>query len=123
MVTISSMNRLTAAKDGLKMLEQEHPVLFEKLLDVIYLTRALHFKYHYMGCLVMDEDPGPSSPDFVYGSVLRIYKKEIQKLKNDGSLHALRQLFSDCSSIGYSKLCLLALGHSPESLVEPSFMK
>ncbi len=120
MITISSISELKTAKEALEELKKNDPDLFNQLLDAINLTRALHFKYQYMGCLLMDEEPGENVPDFVYGSVLRLYKKEIQKLKNNANIQALKDILSTYKRNGYAKLCLLALDRTPESLVSPT---
>jgi hypothetical protein len=121
MLTLSNINELYEAKIAIKNMKKEYPALFEKLLDIINLTRALQFKYYYMGSLIMDKDPDEYKPNFVNGSVLRIYKKELQKLKDDQDFQVLRQIFSDfSSSTDYSKICLLVRGMAPESLIGSS---
>lgn len=123
MITLSSMEELKAAKDTIENIKKEYPNLFEKLLDIVNLTRAFQFKYHYMGSLFMDEDPGQYTPNFVYGSVLRLYKKELQKVKDDPNADVLKQLFSEFKHTGYAKLSLLALGKGPESLLGASSIR
>jgi hypothetical protein len=123
MITLSSIDELRATKDALEKLKKDYPNLFEKLLDMVNLTRAFQFKYNYMGCLFMDEDPGQSTPNFVYGSVLRLYKKELQKLKDDHESQVLKQTFSEFRNTGYAKISLLVLGMSPESLVGASSIR
>ncbi|PLR83281.1 hypothetical protein CVD25_11650 [Bacillus canaveralius] len=116
MLTLCSIDELTTTKQALEKLKKDHPNLFGKLLDIVNLTRALHFKYHYMGSLVMGEDPGQAVPNYVYGSVLRLYKKELQKLKDDDDFPVLQKTFSEFSNTGYAKISLLVLGETPESL-------
>ena len=123
MITLSSIDELKATKGAIEKLKKDYPDLFEKLLDVVNLTRAFQFKYHYMGCLIMDEDPGQYKPNFVYGSVLRLYKKELQKLKDDSDFQVLKQTFSEFRNTGYAKISLLVLGMTPESLVGASSIK
>ncbi|TDL66228.1 hypothetical protein QNH48_02070 [Neobacillus sp. YX16] len=123
MITLSSIDELRATKDALEKLKKDYPNLFEKLLDMVNLTRAFQFKYNYMGCLFMDEDPGQYTPNFVYGSVLRLYKKELQKLKDDHESQVLKQTFSEFRNTGYAKISLLVLGMSPESLVGASSIR
>ncbi|MDN3017348.1 hypothetical protein PH210_14205 [Paenibacillus sp. BSR1-1] len=120
MITLSNIEELKAAKESIEYLKKDYPNLFEKLLEVVNLTRAFQFKYHYMGCLIMDEDPGQYSPNFVYGSVLRLYKKELQRVKNDVDSEVLKQFFDKFKGIGYAKISLLALGNTPESLLGAS---
>ncbi|MCQ6279614.1 hypothetical protein [Bacillus sp. EB600] len=118
MLTLSNIHELYTAKIAMENMRREYPALFEKLLDLINLTRALQFKYYYMGCLIMEKDPGEYKPNFVYGSVHRLYKKELQKLKEDQDFQVLKQIFSDLSSSAdYSKICLLVRGMAPESLI------
>ncbi|WP_251551548.1 hypothetical protein [Neobacillus muris] len=123
MIALSSIVELNAAKDVLNDVKKEYPELFEKFLDVVNLTRALHLKYQYMGCLLMDEDSRGCTPEFVYGSVLRLYKMELQCLKNDPDFKVLKDIFVEFGSIGYPKLCLLGLGRNPDSLVGPMLIK
>ncbi len=117
MITYTNIDELTRAKKAIEKVKREYPILFEKLLDAVYLTRALQFKYHYMGCLLMDKDPGESEPTFAYSSVLRLYQTELQKLKDDVDFQILKQTISNISNSNFSKLCLLILGKKPESLV------
>ncbi|AZU64142.1 hypothetical protein [Neobacillus mesonae] len=123
MLTLSNINELNTAKAELNVFQRNHPELFGKFIDMIYLTRALHFKYQYMGCLLMDEEPGENTPDFVYGSVLRLYKKEIQQLKNEAEIQSLKDILAQYKQNGYAKLSLLALGQNPETLVGPTLVQ
>lgn len=121
MVTLSSLEELTAVNNAVQEFKKEYPRLFEKLLEMVYLTKALHFKYEYMGALLMDEDLGESAPNFVHSSVLRLYKGEIQKLKDDVEFPALKKVFIQNKHTGYTKICLLVLDLPPESLVGTSY--
>ena len=93
MVTFTSLNELTESSQALEELKKDYPELFVKFLDVVNLTRAFQFKYHYLGALLLDKDPGEDKPNFVYGSVLRLYKREVQKLKDDADFQVLKQFF------------------------------
>ncbi|WML49512.1 hypothetical protein RCG23_05855 [Neobacillus sp. PS3-34] len=123
MITLSSIDELKATKEAIEKLKKDYPNLFEKLLDIVNLTRAFQFKYQYMGCLIMNEDPGQNAPNFVYGSVLRLYKKELQKLKDAQDSEVLKQIFSEFRNTGYAKISLLILGMKPESLVGSSSIR
>lgn len=123
MITLSSHDELKETKEALDTLKKSYPDLFEKLVDVVNLTRALQFKYQYMGCLIMDEDPSYYAPNFVQGSVLRLYKKEVQKLKEDLDCHVLKQTFNDFRETGYAKISQLILGTTPESLTGASIIQ
>lgn len=123
MITLSSQDELKETKQAIENIRKSYPVLFEKLVEVINLTRALQFKYQYMGCLLTDENPGNHTPNFVQGSVLRLYKKELQKVKDDAHYQVLQQMFTDFRNVGYAKISLLALGMTPESLTGPSVIQ
>lgn len=120
MITLCSQDELKSAQTALNQLEESRPELFEKFMDVINLTRAMQLKYQYMGCLIMNEEPGNAEPQFVTGSVIRLYKKEMQKLKDDKDIHELREVFIEFKHTGYARLSLLALGRTPESLAGSS---
>ncbi len=123
MVTLSSVDELQTAETELEYIKNEYPELFSKLLHVVGLTRAFQFKYQYMGRLIMDENPYEFAPEFVMPSVISLYKAEIQKLKDNPSIHILRRVFANYESIGYAKLSMLVLGQSPESLIGASYIK
>ncbi|CAH0346643.1 hypothetical protein [Bacillus sp. CECT 9360] len=123
MITLSSQDELQETKEALDKLQNSYPALFEKLVDVINLTRAFQFKYQYMGCLLTDEHPGNHTPNFVQGSVLRLYKKELQKVKDDMHCQVVKQVFTDFRNVGYAKISLLAIGMSPESLTGASIIQ
>lgn len=121
--TLCSIDELKEAKKAIDQLQDSYPHLFEKMVHVAGLTRALQLKYQYMGCLIMDEDSADCLPNIPYSSVLRLYKKEVQTLKNDEHIAMLKQLFTSFKETGYAKISLLALGRSPESLVGASSVK
>jgi hypothetical protein len=52
-----------------------------------------------------------------------LYKKELQKLKDDLDFPVLKQTFSEYRSTGYSKISQLILGMTPEALVGASIIK
>jgi hypothetical protein len=120
MITLCSQNELKSAQAALNKLEQSYPELFEKLIDIVNLTRAMQLKYQYMGCLIMNEEPGNAKPQFVIGSVIRLYKKEMQRLTSDKDIEELRKVFLEYKHTGYSRLSQLALGKAPESLAGSS---
>jgi hypothetical protein len=123
MVTFTSLNELKMTNKALEDLKKAYPELFVKFLDAVNLTRAFQFKYHYLISLILNEDPGQDKPNFVYGSVLRLYKREVQKIKDDVDFHVLEQFFIENKNMDSTKICLLALGMTPDSLVGPSFFK
>ncbi|MBM7649624.1 hypothetical protein JOC78_002598 [Bacillus ectoiniformans] len=116
MITLTSQDELKAAKDALEQLKQDHPTIFNKFVHVINLTRALQFKYQYLGSLLMDEPTNDGSPAFVKPSVIQLYKQEVSQVKEDPDAEKVKQIFTNFRSAGYAKLSLLALGTSPESL-------
>jgi hypothetical protein len=123
MITLSSVDELHETKAALEKIKYSYPELFNKLLHVVALTRALQFKYQFMGTLIMDENPNEYTPEFVMPSVIRLYIEEVQKLKDDPNIQVLLQTFSQNKNIGYAKISMLVLGKSPESLLGASSIK
>ncbi|WP_052712178.1 hypothetical protein [Domibacillus indicus] len=121
--TLCSIDELKEAKKAVDQLQASHPQLFDKMVHIAGLTRSLQLKYQYMGCLIMDEDSADCLPNIPYSSVLRLYKKEVQTLKNDEHIGALKKLFTTFKETGYAKISLLVLGRTPESLVGFSSIK
>ncbi|EIT84776.1 hypothetical protein A374_13830 [Fictibacillus macauensis ZFHKF-1] len=120
MITLGSHQELKQAKDALELLEKACPDLYEKWISIIHLTRALHFKYQYMGALLMNEDTRRYAPEFVQGSVIRLYKRELRIVQDHEEIDALHQILRRYQHAGAAKLSLLALGYTPESLVGTS---
>ncbi|MDQ7860692.1 hypothetical protein RCO48_05120 [Peribacillus frigoritolerans] len=83
MITLSNVDELQASEAALEKIKYSYPELFNKLLHVVALTRALQFKYQFMGTLIMDENPNEYTPEFVMPSVIELYIEEVQKLKDD----------------------------------------
>ncbi|MFF2501208.1 hypothetical protein [Peribacillus sp. NPDC058075] len=123
MITLSSVDELMATEAALEKIKYSYPELFDKLLHVVALTRALQFKYQFMGTLLMDENPNEYTPEFVMPSVIGLYIEEVQKLKDDPNIQALLQTLSQNKNIGYAKISMLVLGKSPESLLGASSIK
>jgi hypothetical protein len=123
MITLSSVDELQATEAALEKIKYSYPELFNKLLHVVALTRALQFKYQFMGTLIMDENPNEYTPEFVMPSVIELYIEEVQKLKDDPNIQVLLQTFSQSKNIGYAKISMLVLGKSPESLLGASCIK
>ena len=109
--------------EALENFKIEYPILFKKLLHIVNLTRAFQFKYQYMGCLIMDQDPANYSPNFVHGSVLRLYINELHILKDDQDSQVLIHTFAGIRNVGYAKISHLVLGSTPDSLVGSSSIK
>ncbi|WP_057914523.1 hypothetical protein [Peribacillus muralis] len=120
---LSSFDELQATKAALWKIKYTYPHLFNKLFHVVALTRALQFKYHFMGTLLMDENHNEYTPEFVTPSVTDLYKEEVQKLKEDPNFEILLQIFTKSKNIGYAKISMLVLGQSPESLLGASTIK
>lgn len=123
MITLSSVDELQATEATLEKIKYSYPELFDKLHHVVALTRALQFKYQFMGTLLMDENPNEYTPEFVMPSVIGLYIEEVQKLKDDPNIQVLLQTFSQNKIIGYAKISMLVLGKSPESLLGASCIK
>lgn len=123
MIALASIKDVRVAEHSIDELKKDYPVLFEKLVDAIHLTRALNFKYHYMQCLLLEQDPGECQPKHVHDSVLKLYKQEVQKVIDDSDFPILKQMILKIGNTGLSKICLLVLGMKPESLVGVSSIR
>ncbi|MGE6720319.1 hypothetical protein ABES23_04075 [Peribacillus frigoritolerans] len=123
MITLSNVDELQASEAALEKIKYSYPELFNKLLHVVALTRALQFKYQFMGTLIMDENHNEYTPEFVMPSIIELYIEEVQKLKDDPNIQVLLQTFSQSKNIGYAKISMLVLGKSPESLLGASCIK
>ncbi|WP_404332925.1 hypothetical protein [Mesobacillus maritimus] len=123
MITLSSIENLQEALQKLERIKKDASYLHEKLLHAVHLTRALQFKYHYLGCSLLDVDCKEETPTFVSDSILNMYKRELDALKKDSQFYLVKQLFSNYESIGYAKICLLILDRTPTSLVGPTSIK
>lgn len=123
MITLSNVDELQASEAALEKIKCSYPELFNKLLHVVALTRALQFKYQFMGTLIIDENPNEYTPEFVMPSIIELYIEEVQKLKDDPNIQVLLQTFSQSKNIGYAKISMLVLGKSPESLLGASCIK
>ncbi|GAA0327565.1 hypothetical protein GCM10008967_17580 [Bacillus carboniphilus] len=123
MTTLCSQHELTATKEALEQVEKAYPNLYEKLLHVVHLTRNLHFRYQYMGCLILDEDPGQHAPNMVYDSVMNLYKTEVHRLKIDEHYEVIKDTLKSYQGIGFANISQLILGRPAESLVGGSSIK
>jgi hypothetical protein len=123
LITLSSIDELNETKKAVEQLKKEFPNLFKRLSDLVNLTRAFRFEYQYLGCLITEEDSTEYVPKFVHESVLRLYKRELQKLKADVDFPVVKQTYNEFRRIGFSKISLLVLGMNPESLVGASSIK
>lgn len=63
MLVTSSFSDLMKAKGEIEELKTSMPTVYNKFLHVIHLTRQMHFKFQYMGCLIVDEEPSEFLPN------------------------------------------------------------
>ena len=123
MTTICSHEELISTQEALEKIEKSYPALFEHLLHIVNLTRSLQLRYQFMGCLLMDDDPGKNRPPYLHQSVLELYIKEIQKLKENPDFPVIQKTFSSYKKIGYAKMSLLLQGTAPETLTGLTVIK
>ncbi|MCD5325695.1 MULTISPECIES: hypothetical protein [Pontibacillus] len=120
MIKAASLKQLREVSEDLNTLRKAEQELFQQFIHIIQLTRQLQLRYDYMGCLLLQEDPRQCAPDFIEESVLNLYQHEIDTLRKHPQMDKLENLLDHYKGIGYTKISLLALGESPESLVGPS---
>lgn len=123
MITFNCITDLEQVCQALENLEKNYPNIHKKLVELVYLTRALNFKFQYMGALLMDKDPAEFTPNSVHDSVLRLYDRELQALKDDPDFSELEQIIHKFAQTGFTNISHLLLGTNPESLVGPTVEK
>ncbi|MGP7818835.1 hypothetical protein [Niallia sp. 01092] len=123
MLVTSSFSELMNAKSEIDELKETMPIIYDNFLHVINLTRQLQFKFQYMGCLIMDEEPNEFLPNVQDDYVLALYQREIEKLKVESKFLDLKRLLADYEKIGYANLSALVMGKSPEVLVGPKVVR
>ncbi|SEH43727.1 hypothetical protein SAMN05192559_101391 [Halobacillus karajensis] len=123
MLKLASLDELYEAKRDLEEVSRRYPDVYETLTHVVSFTRQLQIKYGYMGALLMEEDLASTYPEFVKGSILSLYKKEVDKLKNHEDFPVVKEVLDQYRDIGDAKLFLLILGAKPELLKGSTIIK
>ncbi|MCD7036693.1 hypothetical protein LRR81_20800 [Metabacillus sp. GX 13764] len=118
MVAVSSIEELKNLKASLEEISKNEPVLFQKWMHIVNLTRQFQFKYSYMGCLLTGNEAELCRPNGVKPSIIALYENEVAKLTADANFKKLQNILTN--SCGYTKISRLSLGQSPESLVGAS---
>ncbi|WP_091580135.1 hypothetical protein [Alteribacillus bidgolensis] len=116
MIALSSLEELYSGRKKLNNLIQQQPDLYEELVHVTSLTRQLHIKYRYLGCILIEEDPDIYANPHLRASVIKLYNDEVRKLKNHSHFEEIRKLFFLSKEMGHENLCKLILGQRPETL-------
>jgi len=123
MLTASSYQEVQTAKEAVEQFRRTKPVLFQKFLNVVQLTRQLQYGYQYMGALLMEEDADKFQPQAQADYVLAVYKREIEQLKADSKVEELKQFLAANRQVSYAHLSKLALGMKPEGLIGPIWVR
>ncbi|WP_079478578.1 hypothetical protein [Halobacillus salinus] len=123
MFKLASLNTLYDAKADLQELGRQYPDVYENLKHVVSFTRQMQIKYGYMRALLMEEDLKTTYPEFVKGSILTLYKQEVDKLKNHEDFTVVQDILSKYREIGNAKIFLLVLGARPEMLQGSTIIK
>lgn len=123
MLKLASLDELYEAKKGLEEVSRHYPDVYETLTHVVSFTRQLQIKYGYMGAMLMEEELTPTYPAFIKGSILSLYKKEVDKLKNHEDFHVVKDVLNQYREVGDAKLFLLILGAKPELLKGSTIIK
>ncbi|WP_330949068.1 hypothetical protein [Virgibacillus sp. MG-45] len=123
MLTTTSFSELLRAQKAIENMRQAKPALYQKFVNVIQLTRQLQYKLQFLGCLIMDENPGKCTPAHQSEFVLALYQKEVEKLKMDETADDLLELLASYQKLGYATICRLALGTNPKVLVGPAVVR
>ncbi|MEH7374484.1 MULTISPECIES: hypothetical protein [Bacillaceae] len=120
MLVSANYNELKDAKIAIVNLSATKPSIYDKLLNIIELTRQLNYGYEYMGSLLMDEDSSQFKPIAKDDYVLSVYHREIEKLKKDPKFFELKQLLKEYRQVSYANISKLVLGKNPRELVGPT---
>lgn len=123
MFKLASLNTLQDAKADLQELGRNYPDVYENLKHVVSFTRQMQIKYGYMRALLLEEDLTATYPEFVKGSILSVYKQEVDKLKNHQDFAEVQDLLNKYREIGNAKIFLLVLGARPETLQGSTIIK
>ncbi|WP_406945923.1 hypothetical protein ACJA3J_07715 [Halobacillus sp. SY10] len=123
MLKLASLDELYEAKKGLEEVSRRYPDVYEVLTHVVSFTRQLQIKYGYMGAMLMEEELTTAYPAFIKGSILSLYKKEVEKLKKHEDFPVVKDLLNQYREVGDAKLFLLILGAKPELLKGSTFIK
>ncbi|GIN72596.1 hypothetical protein J14TS2_30710 [Bacillus sp. J14TS2] len=123
MLVAPCLHDLMQAKYEIENLNKTRPTLFHKFINIIQLTRQLHYKYQLMGAMIMDEDPSEFITNTHNDYVFSVYKAEIDKLKADHTFQILKQFLARNKEMSYGHICKLALGIHPSVLVGPTFVR
>ncbi|WP_082234893.1 hypothetical protein [Halobacillus massiliensis] len=120
---MAGLNDVRKAKEDIEELRSNNEDLYEQLTHVVSLTRQMQLKYGYMGSLLMDEELPEYKPKFVRDSILDLYQKEVQQLKEHEDINEVKELLRRNSKVGESKIFLLILGAKPELIQGSTFIK
>lgn len=119
MLITSSFSELMNAKKAIDELKVSKPIIYQKFVNIIQLTRQLQFRSQYMGDLIMGETLSNHRPVVQDNYVLKVYMKEVEALKSEDHIADLKQLLVAYKEIGYANISKLVLGKSPSVLVGP----
>ncbi|WP_226580918.1 hypothetical protein [Halobacillus litoralis] len=122
-MNLASLGDLYEAKEELEEIRRTHPDVYGILSHVVSFTRQLQIKYGYMGALLMEEDLTATYPEFVKGSILSLYQKEVKRLKEHADFPLVKGLLDKHRNVGDAKLFLLIIGAKPESLRGSTIMR
>ncbi|NGP46892.1 hypothetical protein G4V62_18865 [Bacillaceae bacterium SIJ1] len=111
------------AKEDIEALKKEHNDIYQLLLHVASLTRQLQIRYRYLGALLTNTPAAEFEPKFIRSSVLELYQREVQTLKNHPNFDQVQALFKANPTLEFPNIFLLVLGAKPEMVHGSTFMK
>jgi hypothetical protein len=123
MIIASSYDELKSVQNAIENLNATRPLIYQKFINIVKLTRQFQYGYQYMGTLLMDEDSSKFHPLSQDDYVLSVYHMEVEKLKTDHKFKDLKQVLKMYKQVSYAKISKLALGENPKALVGPTIIR
>lgn len=118
----ANLNSLYHIEEELDQLQRDSKELYEHLQHVVSLTRQLQIPYKYLGELLITGEEG-TKPSFIRESVLQLYQKEVNLLKEQKDIEQLLFILCHLEQVSYSQVFLLVLGARPELIQVNTIIK
>ncbi|MCT1902902.1 hypothetical protein [Oceanobacillus sojae] len=116
------LNSLYLIEEELDRLQRNYKELYEHLQHLVSLTRQLQIPYKYLGELLTAEEEA-ARPPFIRESVLQLYQKEVNLLKEQKDFEELLAVLQHLEQVSYSQVFLLVLGAKPELIQVNTIIK
>lgn len=120
MVISISISDVIQVQGELMQIQNEQPKLYQRLVELVQLTRQLSVDYQYFGKQLIGKSSHESAE--VPYHIIELYKREIDAFKENQESASVLEFFSANEGIGFRAICKLILGVKPEKLVGPEVL-